>query len=239
MNEKFDLIVVMPVYNEEGAVGNVLTKWRKMLDTQNIRFQIRAYNDGSKDNTEKILKEISETADGKILGITKPNGGHGNTILLGYRQAANEAEWIFQVDSDDEMGPETFPQLWEKRNDFDFLTAKRGGRKQALPRKIMSKVSRLVVRVFYGKSICWDVNTPYRLMRASAFSEFYKKIPETTFAPNVILTGLAARHHLRCFETVCPQRDRQTGEVSIKKWKLLKAAVKSFWQTILFALKND
>ena len=40
--------------------------------------------------------------------------------------------------------------------------------------------------------------------------------------------------HLRFFETRVPQHDRTTGEVSIRKWKLLKAAVRSFWQTIRF-----
>jgi hypothetical protein len=90
--------------------------------------------------------------------------------------------------------------------------------------------------MFYGKSV-WDVNTPYRLMRVSAFKGFFEEISLSTFAPNVILSGLAARHRLRCFETRVPQHDRTTGEVSIKKWKLLKAAAKSFWQTVAFAYK--
>lgn len=136
------------------------------------------------------------------------------------------------------MGPEKFNELWSRRNEYDFLVGIRDGRIQALPRKIISFVSRLCVRLFYGKSV-WDVNTPYRLMRASAFKDFYAQIPLTTFAPNVILSGLAARHKLRCFETNVPQHDRVTGEVSIKKWKLLKAAARSFWQTIAFSVNAE
>ena len=48
---------------------------------------------------------------------------------------------------------------------------------------------------------------------------------QVRFAPNVILSGLAARHGLRMFETPVPQHDRTTGEVSIKKWKLLKSLI--------------
>ena len=77
-----------------------------------------------------------------------------------------------------------------------------------------------------------------RLMRISAFQGFYSRIPEKTFAPDVILSGLVARHHLRSFETRVPQHDRTTGEVSIKKWKLLKAAIRSFMQTISFAFSS-
>ena len=53
-----------------------------------------------------------------------------------------------------------------------------------------------------------------------------------------LLSGLAARHRLRCFEMPVPQHDRKTGEVSIKKWKLLKAAAKSFFQTIWFSFRR-
>ncbi len=232
------LCVVMPVYNERDAIGPVLEKWHAALDGLGIDFEIRPYNDGSKDDTLAVMEATAGRLDRRVAVRNKPNGGHGNTILTGYREAAADGfDWVFQIDSDDEMGPEKFGELWERRNEYDFLVGIRDGRLQALPRKVVSLVSRLCVRIFYGKGV-WDVNTPYRLMRASAFRDFYAAIPLTTFAPNVILSGLAARHRLRMFEMPVPQHDRTTGEVSIKKWKLLKAAAKSFWQTISFAMSR-
>ena len=232
------LCVVMPVYNERDAIGPVLEKWHAALDGLGIDFEIRPYNDGSKDDTLAVMKAAAERLGPRISVRDKPNGGHGNTILTGYREAAADGfDWVFQIDSDDEMGPDGFSGLWERRNEYDFLVGIRDGRRQALPRKVVSLVSRLCVRIFYGKGV-WDVNTPYRLMRVSAFRDFYAAIPLTTFAPNVILSGLAARHSLKMFEMPVPQHDRTTGEVSIKKWKLLKAAAKSFWQTISFALSR-
>lgn len=230
------LCIVIPVYNEQAAIGNVLRKWNSALSSLGIDYCIRAYNDGSKDNTLSVMLEVAKSEEsGRIKVCDKPNGGHGNTILTGYRDAAEAGyDWVFQVDSDDEMGPESFAELWERRVDYDFLVGTRDGRVQALPRRIISLISRLCVRVFYGKGI-WDVNTPYRLMRVSAFKDFFNEIPLSTFAPNVILSGLAARHGLRYFETPVPQHDRTTGEVSIRKWKLLKAAIRSFWQTVWFA----
>lgn len=41
---------------------------------------------------------------------------------------------------------------------------------------------------------------------------------------------------LYSFSMGVPQYDRTTGEVSIKRWKLLKCAAKSFWQTVAFSL---
>lgn len=235
MSEK--LCVVMPVYNEQDAIGPVLEKWAKALDALGVDYTIRPYNDGSKDNSLAVMKAAAEHLP-HVDVRDKKNGGHGNTILTGYRDAAADGfDWVFQVDSDDEMGPEKFGELWAKRADYDFLVGIRDGRVQQLPRKIISFVSRMCVRMFYGKSV-WDVNTPYRLMRVSAFKELYQAIPLKTFAPNVILSGLAARNGMRCYEIRVPQHDRTTGEVSIKKWKLLKAAMRSFFQTIAFSMRS-
>lgn len=232
------LCVVMPVYNEEEAIGGVLKKWSVALSMLGIDFTIRPYNDGSKDSSLKVMRDFVASNPGSHIEVKdKPNGGHGNTILTGYREAvADGFDWIFQIDSDDEMGPENFNELWVRRADYDFLVGIRDGRVQALPRKVISFVSRCCVKIFYGCKTIWDVNTPYRLMRASVFSPVFQKIPLTTFAPNVILSGMVARNRLRYFEARVPQHDRTTGEVSIKKWKLFKAAVRSFGQTIRFAL---
>lgn len=231
------LCVVMPVYNEQDAVNTVLEKWDDALSALNIDYCIRPYNDGSKDNSLAVMRKIAESKN-RIDVRDKPNGGHGHTILTGYLEASNDGfDWIFQIDSDDEMGPYKFGDLWNAREEYDFLVGIRDGRVQALPRKIISFVSRLCVRLFYGKSV-WDVNTPYRLMRVSVFKTIFDSIPMETFAPNVIISGMAAKKHLRCYEIRVPQHDRTTGEVSIKKWKLFKAAVRSFVQTIAFALSE-
>ena len=228
------LCVILPVYNEEAVVGDVLRKWDEELGRLGIDYVIRPYNDGSKDGSLRVMSEFAD-AHKRVEVRNKANSGHGPTILIGYREAAQDGfHWIFQIDSDDEMGPEKFGDFWFRRGEYDFLVGRRDGRKQALSRKIVSFFSRLCVRMFYGKSV-WDVNSPYRLMRVSAFKELYNAIPITTFAPNVILTGLAARYGLRCYETRVPQHDHTTGSGRLRKWKLLKAAVVSFRQTIAFA----
>ena len=112
------LCVVMPVYNERDAIGPVLEKWHAALDGLGIDFEIRPYNDGSKDDTLAVMKAAAERRGPRVAVRDKPNGGHGNTILTGYREAAADGfDWVFQIDSDDEMGPEKFHELWERRNE--------------------------------------------------------------------------------------------------------------------------
>jgi dolichol-phosphate mannosyltransferase len=228
-----ELAVVIPVYNEEGAIGEVLTNWVKELKRLNISFSIFAFNDGSKDQTSSIIRQKSQEFP-QIKAIDQTNRGHGPTILGGYRMAAEQGyPWVFQIDGDNEMDAKDFEKLWSKRNDYDFLISSRANRESPLPRRIITLISRLTVWTFYGGPIK-DVNSPYRLMRTSVFADTFKKIPTTTFAPNVIIAGMAGLKKARVYQSEAEFRSRKSGTVSIKKWKLLKAALKSFSQTIAF-----
>jgi dolichol-phosphate mannosyltransferase len=231
-----ELIVVMPTYNEQGAIASVARDWYKTLEQLAIDFELRIYNDGSRDSTRDVLDNLKQELP-RLQAIHKANSGHGPTILMGYMSAARESEWIFQTDSDGEMGPGDFGALWKDRNNYDFLAGFRHGRESPLPRQGISLVSRLTVWGFYGRSV-WDVNSPYRLMRSSAFVSLFSAIPANTFAPNLIVSGYVGQKRLRFAEKQAAHRPRATGEVSIRKWKLLKAAFKSFKQTIAFRFKS-
>lgn len=232
--QKLDLVVVIPVYNEEKIIEKVINDWLYELSKLNIFFELRLYNDGSKDNTKNVLDQIAQKLQSKNLKIVhKTNSGHGPTILQGYRQASEEAEWFFQVDSDDEFASTDFSKFWEQRFFYDFLIGVRDGSGRPLSRKIISSVTKLTVILFYGGCIK-DINIPYRLMRKSFFENYIKLIPIMVFAPNVIISGIAAAKEARIFQAAVSFRERSTGEVSIKKWKLLKSAVKSFVETISF-----
>jgi len=225
-----DCVVVMPVYNEEGAIADVIAKWTAMLSRVVERFEIHAYNDGSRDQTLNILNQLKKT-NPHLVVYDKPNSGHGPTVIKGYREAV-DGEWIFQTDSDDELSPKPFETLWKQRESYDFLIGRRTGRDQPLTRRVMTHVSRLVIALLYGKGV-YDVNCPYRLMRSEPFRTCFFSLPEHTFAPNVIVTGYAVMKGMACFEVDVPFRERRTGEVSIKKWRLLKAAVTSLLQTVM------
>ena len=235
MDGKPELALIMPVYNEEEAISGVVEEWLTALEETGADFEIHVYNDGSRDSTlEKLERDFG--ANRRVVIHDKENSGHGPTILLGYRENFDKA-WLFQTDSDGEMPASHFQQLWNERERYDFLVGKRDGRFQPLPRKVISLVSRTLVRFLYRKSV-WDVNTPYRLMRVENLKDVILSIPEDTFAPNVIISGMVGVKNLKVKEVPVPHQDRQTGEVSIKKWKLLKAAVRSFRQTIAYRMKR-
>ncbi len=227
---KYDLALVMPVYNEEACIAAVVRSWRDMLSRCRINFLMVVLNDGSWDDTKEALAEFD--GDARIEVVNKENTGHGPTILVGYRGAVEAADWVFQCDSDDEMKPASFPALWERRDAYDALFGSRQGRTQNLGRKLISACSRLVVRALFGNGVA-DVNTPYRLIRAPILKEIAAQIPTNTFAPNVIISGALSKAGLHIYNRPVACEGRKTGVASIVKWKLWKAAVRSFLQTVV------
>jgi dolichol-phosphate mannosyltransferase len=229
-----DLTLIIPVYNEEEIIQEVILSWLKILRSLNLNFVIKAYNDGSKDNTLLKLKELSNS-NFELQVIDKPNSGHGPTILEGYRDS--NSEWIFQVDSDNEIEAVHFKKLWEVHNDYDMVLGKRVQRVSPLSRRLITIVARLTNNILYGYGIV-DVNSPFRLYRRDKFMDTFRKIPDDTFAPNIVLSGYAIKKKFKIAEVPIPCKMRVTGEVSIKKFTLFRVAVKSLKQTIRFRFSN-
>jgi glycosyltransferase involved in cell wall biosynthesis len=228
------LVVVIPSYNEEGAIAELLTKWMQVFDSLGIQYVVKVY-DASKDGTPNILKQLEKKYPSKIYPVFCEKIGHGPTLVKAYKENLSYA-WLFQIDSDDEMDHRAFHELWETRDDYDILLGYRKQRKSSIVRRILSFISRLTVYLFYGGGIK-DVNVPYRLVRAKCLSEFIHKLPSDTFAPNVIMSGWANAQKLRIFQIPVIHTERRTG-IMISKWRLLKSSFIPFWETIIFALKN-
>lgn len=231
----YDVEVVIPVYNEAACISEILDDWIRVLDSLNISYRLLVLNDGSRDKTAEVLAQYSNNS--KVNVINKKNSGHGPTILQGYNMAVQEVSWVFQVDSDNEIKAEHFKKLWFQREKVDAVIGIRDGRHQPFSRKIVSAISRLVVNLFYGLGVT-DVNCPFRLTRATVLQQILLKLSSDTVAPNVAISGFLALKKNRIVNQAVPHNDRQTGEVSIKKWKLLKAAMKSFRQVIMIRFSS-
>lgn len=230
---KFELALVMPVYNEESCIVAVIGSWYDELMRLGIDFLMIVLNDGSCDGTAERLAFFA--GNERIRVVNKPNSGHGPTILRGYQMGVDLAEWVFQTDSDDEMKAWYFKELWSHRQDYDALFGFRQGRDQAAGRSFISYVSRKTVSIAFGRGIK-DVNTPYRLMRSRILKEIITRIPDGTFAPNIIISGEFAASGAHIYNQAVPHEGRKTGSVSIVKWKLWKAVCKSFLQTVNYRL---
>ena len=236
---KKELSVVVPVYNEEEIIQHVVEDWVQELNQLLTSYVIYLYNDGSSDKSLDILKSYKRKYPNHINIIDKKNSGHGPTILQGYLDNI-DSKWIFQVDSDNEIKALHFKKFWKNKADYDFIVGRRINRNIPLFRKMMSWISFFVVAAMYGRGVR-DVNCPYRLMKTSFFKEFFKDVPKDTFAPNVIISGIAIKKKAKIKEYDVEFETRTTGNNSLNLniINLLKISKKSFIQTISYARKNQ
>jgi len=232
---KRELALVMPVYNEAECLTEVVSGWSGVLAGLGIDFEILVLDDGSTDGTRGKLEAFR--VDNRVIPVFRKHSGHGPAVLEGYKLAVARAEWVFQADGDNEVPPESFAALWSARAGFDALFGERVARRQPIRRKVVSALAMLAVRALFGGKVR-DVNTPYRLIRSGALASAIARIPDTAFAPNLLVTGMLAAMKARVSTMPVPYVRRRTGEGSLGGAKLWKAAARSLAQCVSFRISS-
>ena len=231
------IAIVMPAYNEAAVISEVVDKWSRLLTsnfTENENPVLIVVNDGSKDDTNEILIDLAKH-NPILIPVNQPNGGHGKAVVNAYKKAIElNAEYIFQTDSDDQFETQDFFKLWEKRNDSNFILGYRKLRFDAPIRLIITRILKYSVFMFFGVFI-EDSNIPFRLIKGDFLKKMLDNLPEPVpFAPNIFLSVMAKKAGNNIFSIPITHKDRHTGEVSIRKMKLLKVCYTSFKELMAF-----
>ena len=222
----------MPAYNESENIVETVKQWYPVIEKINKMEGCEAIlaiaNDGSKDNTFEVMKNIKEGgAFPYFEPLTKPNGGHGATVLYLYRHALNNgADYIFQTDSDGQTDPEEFFPFWRERADYDLQVGLRASRQDGFSRKVVTKVLKAVVKMTFYASLP-DANTPFRLMKAKSVRPVLDDIPEGFFLSNVALAAISVKKGLKTRWLPITFKPRQGGVNSINLPRIFRIGRKA------------
>ncbi len=96
------LSVIVPVYNEENTVTDVL---ERLVSIPQVK-EVVVVDDGSRDATPQLLKKLSNK---KIRVFTKKNGGKGSAIRYGLEKVTGD--FVMIQDADSEYDPADIPLL--------------------------------------------------------------------------------------------------------------------------------
>ena len=114
------LYIVIPCYNEEEVLGEtarrLTDKLNRMITDQVISDKSRMVfvDDGSKDRTWELIRELHET-NPLVLGIKSyRNRGHQNTLLAGLFTVKDDCDMVISMDADLQDDIEVLDQFVEK-----------------------------------------------------------------------------------------------------------------------------
>ena len=141
-NEKKKLVTILvPAYNEQDVLNMLYDRLKAIMDTQsNYDFEVLLINDGSKDNTLNLMKELREK-DKRIcyLNLSR-NYGKETAMIAGLDYSKGDC--VIIIDADLQDPPELIPQMleyWEQG--YDDVYAKRKSRKgESFLKKFTSKM---------------------------------------------------------------------------------------------------
>ena len=222
------LYIVVPAYNEAENIGRLIDDWYPVVEKYNGNGMSRLVivNDGSNDNTYEIVEKYAETRP-LLQPLNKTNGGHGPTVLFGYRYAIkSNADFIFQTDSDGQTNPGEFEQFWNLRNEYDAIIGDRSARQDGLSRKFVEFILLRILRIIFGVRIP-DSNAPFRLMKREVVEKYLTKMPKDFNLPNVMLTTYFSYFHEKMKFIKITFKPRQGGTNSINMKKIMKIGYKA------------
>ena len=112
---KYKVSIIIPVYGVEKYISKCL----ESLVNQTLNdIEIIVVNDGTKDNSQKIIDKYVKKYPDKVKSFIKENGGQGSARNYGLKKAMGE--YIGYVDSDDFVEKDMYKKLYNKAKDDNY-----------------------------------------------------------------------------------------------------------------------
>ena len=226
-----ELSIVVPLYNEEANIDHLISRLISTLDKLKTTYEIVCINDGSKDNTFKLLVSHHERNSAiKVVNLSR-NFGKEIALTAGIDYANGAA--LIPIDADLQDPPELIEQLVAKwREGYDVVYATRKSRSGE------SWLKRFTANSFYktiGKMspVSIPSNTgDFRLLDRKVV-EALKKMPERTR----FMKGLFAWVGYKQTSILFDREARFGGKTTWNYWKLWNFALDGITSFSFFPLK--
>tara|TARA_Y100000589_G_scaffold81992_1_gene75944 strand:- start:4146 stop:5111 length:966 start_codon:yes stop_codon:yes gene_type:complete len=145
--------IIVPVYNEQESISLLINEIVEVMNLNKISFELIVINDGSKDDTKKILKTLSQSTCQLVVINLRKNYGQTAAMAAGFDNASNDI--IITLDGDLQNDPNDIPHLIAIINEgYDLVCGWRFNRKdKLLSRKIPSKIANKLIGLVTGINI--------------------------------------------------------------------------------------
>lgn len=163
------LSIVIPANNEEGSVASTVRDLFSKLSDEAIEHEIIVVNDGSTDNTERILQELEDEIPSLRFYRNPPPHGFGFAVRKGFEFITGDAVATFMADSSDSSKDLVrFYRTMEEQN-VDCVFGTRFSRESEiidypLPKLMLNRMGNTIIRILFGLHYN-DVTNAFKLYR--------------------------------------------------------------------------
>jgi glycosyltransferase involved in cell wall biosynthesis len=206
--EGLSLSVVIPAYNEEGALRLTVDDVRDQLEPLGIPYEIIVVDDGSRDNTRK-----EALASGAKVDWNDVNSGYGATLKRGVRRAVHE--YVAIIDADGTYPARYLPDMLLLCRNRDMIVGNRGEAMKNVPwiRKppkfVLNKLASFLVERHIP-----DLNSGLRVFRKSELMPFLPLLPKNFSFTTTITLCMAANE--KSFTYVPIEYGKRVGQSKMK-----------------------
>lgn len=156
------LSIVMPAYNEEQNVAAAVERVSAAAQQLGMDYEIILVNDGSRDRTGEIARELAQRVPHFRLVEHYPNRGYGGALKAGF--AAATWDLIAFVPADNQFDFAEVVRLLECLDKADIVSGYRARRQDSFIRKLNAFGWNLVVRLLFGY-LCRDIDCGFKVFR--------------------------------------------------------------------------
>lgn len=155
--------VIVPVYNSQGTLAELLRRLSTVLPTLASQFEVILVNDGSRDESWRVIHELSAQYP-FVTGIEMMrNYGQHNALLCGIRAARFDK--IVTLDDDLQNPPEEISKLLAKLEEgFDVVYGKPEAMTHGLFRNVASQITKIVLKQAMGADTARNISA-FRIFR--------------------------------------------------------------------------
>ena len=130
--------VVIPIYNEEGNINELVGELMPVMQALNEPFEIILVDDGSTDSSVKIIEDLNQKLSCINPIIFAKNYGQTSAFDAGFKAATGE--YIITMDGDRQNDPKDIPKLLAVK-EFDLVCGIRTKREDTYIKKLTSKLA--------------------------------------------------------------------------------------------------
>ena len=110
MTYKKDLSIVISLFNEEESLPELIAWIEKVMDSEGYAYEVIMVDDGSRDGSWNLIKELS-AKNPAIRGISfRRNYGKSAALFHGFKAA--EGRVVITMDADLQDSPDEIPELY-------------------------------------------------------------------------------------------------------------------------------